>query len=592
MVMMKVKHYGQAGPDEHSEKTLASIGEILNRKASVAQILTKTAEGLRKSYEMSSERSPADLIFELFKLPNREEASISRLIKVLKSFGLREKDPRFRAMMTKIKFFEESDDEQSSNSNELSRHQFKECINPAVTLISQALRNQLIIPCWHDFCAVIKTIFEEVRDTVNAGDVATYIPQLARQDPNRWGMSICTIDGQRFSLGDAKDNFCIQSVSKAFNYSIVASDLGADYVHSFIGHEPSGRLFNEICLDGNGKPHNPMINAGAIITSSLIKNGLNMADRFDFVLNEYRKIAGGEHSLREELDLYFQLCSLETNCDTLAVMASTLANGGVCPLTEERCISPQPCRDVLSLMYSCGMYDLSGKFAFQVGLPAKSGVSGAMIVVIPNLMGIALWAPPLDKMGNSCKGVAFCRKLIEKFNFHNYDSLLHADSHKIDPRRRVVGLLFAAKNGDIDVVKRLYMQGTDLDIADYDGRTALHIAASEGHAHLVRFFLNVAKVYHEPRDRWGRTPLDDAKMFHHGDCVDLLMIPYMHDKMARNTVVEENEGGSDLSMSESDDDSEMQVEQRPVVLFSQVAEKFDEWPKTLQPQSPEKQLNG
>ncbi|PAV80317.1 hypothetical protein WR25_21636 [Diploscapter pachys] len=400
--MRKVKHYGQAGPDEHSEKTLASIGEILNRKASVAQILTKTAEGLRKSYEMSSERSPADLIFELFKLPNREEASISRLIKVLKSFGLREKDPRLRAMMAKIKFFEESDDEQSSNSNELSRHQFKECINPAVTLISQALRNQLIIPCWHDFCAVIKTIFEEVRDTVNAGDVATYIPQLARQDPNRWGMSICTIDGQRFSLGDAKDNFCIQSVSKAFNYSIVASDLGADYVHSFIGHEPSGRLFNEICLDGNGKPHNPMINAGAIITSSLIKNGLNMADRFDFVLNEYRKIAGGEHvgfnnavflserdsadrnyalsyymkengcfpsktkSLREELDLYFQLCSLETNCDTLAVMASTLANGGVCPLTEERCISPQPCRDVLSLMYSCGMYDLSGKFAFQV----------------------------------------------------------------------------------------------------------------------------------------------------------------------------------------------------------------------------------
>ncbi|PAV77820.1 hypothetical protein WR25_19960 [Diploscapter pachys] len=195
-------------------------------------------------------------------------------------------------------------------------------------------------------------------------------------------------------------------------------------------------------------------------------------------------------------------------------------------------------------------------------------------------MGIALWAPPLDKMGNSCKGVAFCRKLIEKFNFHNYDSLLHADSHKIDPRRRVVGLLFAAKNGDIDVVKRLYMQGTDLDIADYDGRTALHIAASEGHAHLVRFFLNVAKVYHEPRDRWGRTPLDDAKMFHHDDCVELLMIPYMHDKMARNTVVEENEGTSELSMSESDDDSEMQIEQRPDVLFSQVAGKFDEWSKS------------
>ncbi|PIO75236.1 hypothetical protein TELCIR_02725 [Teladorsagia circumcincta] len=114
-------------------------------------------------------------------------------------------------------------------------------------------------------------------------------------------------------------------------------------------------------------------------------------------------------------------------------------------------------------MYSCGMYDFSGKFAFQVGLPAKSGVSGVMIVVVPNLMGIALYSPPLDRLGNSARGVAFCQKLIESFNFHNYDSLLHADSKKHDPRRRignrdteiVVSLLFAAKYGDFDVVRRL-----------------------------------------------------------------------------------------------------------------------------------------
>ncbi|RCN26060.1 glutaminase [Ancylostoma caninum] len=190
-------------------------------------------------------------------------------------------------------------------------------------------------------------------------------------------------------------------------------------------------------------------------------------------------------------------------------MAATLANGGVCPLTDELCIQPRPCRDVLSLMYSCGMYDFSGKFAFQVGLPAKSGVSGVMIVVVPNLMGIALFAPPLDKMGNSTRGVAFCQKLIETFNFHNYDSLLHADSKKHDPRRRignrdtelVVSLLFAAKNGDFEVVRRMYLQGTNLEMADYDGRTALHVAAAEGHMHLVKFFVNVAKVNHQPRDR-------------------------------------------------------------------------------------------
>ena len=166
--------------------------------------------------------------------------------------------------------------------------------------------------------------------------------------------------------------------------------MGADYVHSYVGHEPSGRLYNEICLDANGKPHNPMINAGAIIVTSLLKKGWTMADRYDFALNEYRKLAGGGYvgfnnavflseretadrnyalsyymkenkcfpediqGLREELDFYFQLCSLEVTCETGAVMAATLANGGVCPLTNERCIDSRPCRDVLSLMYACG----------------------------------------------------------------------------------------------------------------------------------------------------------------------------------------------------------------------------------------------
>ncbi|CAD6195806.1 unnamed protein product [Caenorhabditis auriculariae] len=409
-------------------------------------------------------------------------------------------------------------------------------------------------------------------------------------------MSICTIDGQRFSLGDSKDMFCVQSVSKAFNYAIVSSDLGVDVVHKYVGHEPSGRLFNEICLDGNGKPHNPLINAGAIIVTSLIRNHQSMADRFDFVLNQYRKLAGGEHvgfnnatflserdtadrnyalsyymkengcfppgtqGLREELDLYFQLCSLETNCDTAAVMAATLANGGVCPLTEETCIDPQPCRDVLSLMYSCGMYDFSGKFAFQVGLPAKSGVSGVMIVVVPNVMGIALFSPPLDKMGNSCKGVHFCKKLIDMFNFHNYDSLLHADSKKFDPRRRmttrdtevIVSLMFAAKNGDLEAIRRMYMQGMNLSIVDYDGRTALHVAAAEGHLALVEFFIMVAKVNYDARDRWGRSPLDDSRTFGHDACLDFLLKHHM--SMMGTGRVDRNDRITIESLSSDEDD--------------------------------------
>ncbi|PIO75233.1 ankyrin repeat protein [Teladorsagia circumcincta] len=186
------------------------------------------------------------------------------------------------------------------------------------------------------------------------------------------------------------------------------------------------------------------------------------------------------------------------------------------------------------------MYDLSGKFAFQIGLPAKSGVSGVMIVVVPNLMGIALFSPPLDKTGNPNKGVAFCKKLIDKFSFHNYDSLLHADSHKLDPRRTVsnrdtevvVSLLFAAKNNDMETIRRMYLQGTNMNVADYDGRTALHIAASEGHERLVKFFLGVARVNPELKDRWGRTPVEDARLFDKPHCIQLLeaQIPFRWNK--------------------------------------------------------------
>ena len=172
--------------------------------------------------------------------------------------------------------------------------------------------------------------------------------------------------------------------------------------------------------------------------------------------------------LNETLDLYFQLCSMEVNAETLAVMGATLANGGVCPMTGEAVVSNRACRDTLSLMYSCGMYNYSGQFAFHVGLPAKSGVAGDMVVVIPNQMGIALWGPPLDQNGNSVRGVKFCMELVARFNFHNYDSINHGDSQKIDPRKqhtelkgeRVVHVLFAAKAGDINAMKQYFMQGT------------------------------------------------------------------------------------------------------------------------------------
>jgi glutaminase len=217
------------------------------------------------------------------------------------------------------------------------------------------------------------------------------------------------------------------------------------------------------------------------------------------------------------------------NSDTLSVIGGTLANGGICPLTEEKVLKSENVRDVLSLMHSCGMYDYSGKFAFKVGLPAKSGVSGALLVVIPNVMGICLWSPALDSLGNSCRGVQFCEELVKKFNFHRYDNLIHA-SDKSDPRKHkfetkgmhVVNLLFSAASGDLPGLRRHKLSGMDMTLADYDGRTALHLAAAEGHIHCVNFLLQQCNVPHDARDRWGKSPLEEAVTFGHSAVIEIL----------------------------------------------------------------------
>jgi glutaminase len=227
------------------------------------------------------------------------------------------------------------------------------------------------------------------------------------------------------------------------------------------------------------------------------------------------------------LDLYFSACSLLTNTRDMAAIAATLANGGVCPLTDEQVFQPETVKNCLSMMYSCGMYDYSGEFAFTVGIPAKSGVSGAILAVIPNVLGIAVWSPSLDEHGNSVRGVRFLEQLVESFNFHNYDNLVQ--SKKIDPRRNGQGAefdstyqaIFAASTGDINELKRLVARGHDLNSADYDGRTPLHLAAAEGKAEAVRYLLDQG-VDENPRDRWNNTPADDARRHRKTDVVALL----------------------------------------------------------------------
>ncbi|CAG2225581.1 GLS [Mytilus edulis] len=346
----------------------------------------------------------------------------------------------------------------------------------------------------------------------------------------------------RHSVGNYNVPFCLQSTSKPLVYALVQEELNQETVHQYVGHEPSGITFNAISLDPANKPHNPMINAGAILTCSLLKQNMNLADRFDYVTKMFKRLTGGEYlafnnavflSERETADRNFalgyymrenKLCSIEVDCDSASVVAATLANGGVCPTTGDKVFSTNSVRNTLSLMHSCGMYDYSGGFAFEVGLPAKSGVSGCIMLVVPNVMGICMWSPPLDKYGNSVRGIQFCKDFVEKFNFHNYDSLIHSPK-KFDLRIRkaesrakvVVNLLFGAYNGDVTALRRYALLGTDMNLGDYDGRTALHVGAAE------------------EMIPWGFTPLDDAVRFGHTE-VQKILEPYTEEDKDNTTV--------------------------------------------------------
>ncbi|UOE42888.1 glutaminase A [Agromyces larvae] len=330
----------------------------------------------------------------------------------------------------------------------------------------------------------VGSLLEAVVDTareVRGGEVAAYIPELAKADPDRLGIALVSTRGVVHEAGDAGTEFTIQSVSKPFAFALAVDALGLDEVTRHVGLEPSGEPFNAISLDAaSGRPLNPMINAGAIVVTSLlagpdadadekfatVRAGLERFAGRDLVVDEAVFASEAETGDRNRAlaflarsagtlgsavdaatDAYFRQCSIVVTARDLAMMAATLATGGVNPVTGERVVSDAAARWTIAVMTSCGMYDASGEWLVRVGLSAKSGVGGGIVALEPGQFGIGTFSPPLDAQGNSVRGVAMLQALSSQFG-------LHLLGHRTEPLSPIAALTPSADGSETVAVLR------------------------------------------------------------------------------------------------------------------------------------------
>ncbi len=302
------------------------------------------------------------------------------------------------------------------------------------------------------FQQVIGDLHERFADLIE-GEPASYIPELAQVDPDMFAIAAMTVDGVELSVGDADHEFTIQSVSKLLLYGLALETNGREAVLAKVGVAPTGDSFNSIALDeDSSRAPNPMVNAGAIAITDLV-TGDDLDARVENVRAMYRRYLGrlpdldkavwaseratGNHNraiaylmlsqgiisdrVEETLDLYFAQCSVRVDAVDLAMIAATIANYGVHPVTGEQVVRRNVTRDQLTVALTCGMYDYAGEWAYSVGIPAKSGVGGGILGILPGVGGIAVFSPRLDEHGNSVRGLRVFEELAKEFELHVFD---------------------------------------------------------------------------------------------------------------------------------------------------------------------------
>ncbi len=289
-----------------------------------------------------------------------------------------------------------------------------------------------------DFQALLEGIAAEVRPLCAQGKVADYIPMLASVPRDKFAMAVATLDGRVYSVGDADESFSIQSISKVYTLTLALEAIG-DALWERVGREPSGSAFNSLVQleSERGIPRNPLINAGAHVVADVLLRHYpdSRAALLDFarkrsndpsvhddvavarsenatgfrnraLANFLKSFGNLEHEVDAVLDFYFFQCSLAMSCNDLARGFSFLANRGVCPWTFDHLLTPSQAKRIGALMLTCGTYDAAGDFAYAVGIPAKSGVGGGIVGIIPNQLTVAVWSPALNAKGNSLAGTA------------------------------------------------------------------------------------------------------------------------------------------------------------------------------------------
>lgn len=285
------------------------------------------------------------------------------------------------------------------------------------------------------------------------GQLASYIPELGLANPDDFAISLVTTAGEAFETGDHCRPFTIQSISKPFTFGLALEELGEEEVSRRVSVEPSGDAFNSIELQsGTNRPHNPMVNAGAIAITALLHHR-HAANTFEVILDRLSRAAGRRLSVDERvfeserrsghrnraiahlllnfglvhdeaehaLDVYFRQCSILVTSRDLAMIGATLANMGLNPVSGQPVFDVLTVKHMLSIMFTCGMYDYSGEWAYRVGVPAKSGVSGGVLAIVNRQMAIATYSPRLDVRGNSCRGIDVCVDLAGRFGLHAFD---------------------------------------------------------------------------------------------------------------------------------------------------------------------------